>query len=308
MSEKVVEPALANLKQGDILEQPSTAGFNCSIPDGDIAVVSQTCDVRNKNREFVSVAPVIEIGKGDQSNIKKGRKPLFVPVGPSPNRAANLEEVHSVPRDVLVGCPIVGETVDYASGKEASVLSSRIGRAYSRAALPDEVNLVMQKFSTKLRDRYFKSSHIAEALDYLADIRIGCQEWNQPGRELTLYYLLPAELLSSEDFIEVEWTWSTGKIHGLDPKRTQCQDLSFEKTAELICSNIGSDVSLGTKYALWEHYADHVYDQYLQSELNTEVASIHSEVVSALDFNYDQFIHTESLEFSALSYSSPRGE
>lgn len=308
MSKKVVEPTLANLKQGDILEQPSTASLNCSLPDGDIAIVSQTCDVRNEKRDFVSVAPVIQISKGDQSNIKKGRKPLFVPVGPSSHYAANLEEVHSVPRDVLVGCPVVGETVDYASGKEASVLSSRIGRAYSRAALPDEVNFVMEKFSKKLRDRYFKNSHIAEALDYLADIRIGCQEWNQPGRELTLYYLLPAELLSSEDFIEPDWTWAMGKIYGLDPKQNQCQDLSLEKTAELICSNIRSDVSLGTKYALWERYAEHIYEQYLQSELNTEVVSIHSEVVSALDFNYDQFIHTESLEFSALSYSSPRGE
>lgn len=306
MNEKVVESNLANIKQGDILQSPGPDGLGCNLPDGDIVIVSQTCDVRNTKREFVSIAPVIPIGKGDQSNIKKGRKPLFVPVGPCPSLAANLEEVHSVPRDALVGCLVRGETVDHASGKEASILSSRIGRAYSRAALPDEVNLVMEKFSIKLRDRYFKNSYVAEALDYLEDIRIGCQDWNQPGRELTLYYLLPAELLSSQDFIEPGWSWETGKIYDLDPERTSYQDLSLDQSAKLICSNINSDASLGTKYALWERYIDHVHDQYLQNELNAEVISIHSEVVSALDFNYDQFVHTESLEFSALSYSSPR--
>lgn len=301
-----MDSLFGSLKQGDILRLPAQCMSTSDFSDGDIAIVSQTCDVRNSNREFISIAPVIEVDRSQQSNIKKGRKPLLVAVGSDPKLAVNMERITSLPREELLGSVRIDETVQYASGSEASSLSNRIGRAFSRAALPDEVNIVLAKFSSKLRDKYFKSSKVAEALDFLIDIRVGCSDWNEPRRELTLFLLLPKELLTSADFIDEGWYWGKDKIGKFDSAAKRLEELDLEQTANLICDSNRFETPLGMKYSLWERYADLLFEQYFESELNEEVGSVEFEIVSSLDFNFDQYLRTESLEFTALSDSSSR--
>lgn len=308
MDEELVNSLFGSLKQGDIVKPSGRRNLFPDLPGVDIAIISQTCDVRNSKRKFVSIAPIVSVDKNDQSNIKKGRKPLFIAVGAESHLAANMERVISVPREQLLGSEKVGETVANASGSDASSLSNRIGRAFSRAALPDEVNIVLGKFSSKLRDKYFKSSRVAAALDLLIDIRVGCSNWNEPQRQLTLYLLLPKELLTSADFIDKDWRWGNDKIGEFDSATKKLDELDLEQIASLICDSARIETPLGMKYALWESYADHLFDQYISSELNQEVRSVEFEILSSLDFTFDEYLKTESLEFTALSDSSQRQE
>ena len=297
------ESLFSVLKQGDLVSctihgQPILKPKECLF-----AVVSQTCDLRSTKREFVTLAPVLSIDKRDWSTIKKGRRPLMVPVGEPRQQAADMERLITVDRKTLADAKLIGHSVDFESGIEAAALASLLGRVFTKPALPDEVNEVFRKYSTKIADRYHKKNPVAKALDFLEDIRLECVDWASPGREITVHYLLLADRLGSSDLIDDSWN------AGDDPEiarefQMPSEHVTLEKVADRLCEAMDNGATLEAKYHFWELFVAKLHKEYIEPSLNEQVVFVEPVVDSADDFSYTLLSSSVSLDLTALSDTS----
>lgn len=292
--------------QGDIIQFDALHYWNgvsddielLGTPQG-VALISQTCDlVQVSPKDRLLVAPVRECSPEEQSNVRKGRKPLLVLVGESLDLVADLERVVSLPREVLDSRDVVGRTCASQSGKEASQLAIRIGRAFSRFAFPNEVHSVLSKLQRKVVESYTKKTCFADLLARIEEIRVACTDWDSSGRDLTIYVIVPSDLLPPTDMKPAGWTWSLSSVAGLKPSE-QPEHLSLERISELILCNFqtGQQAALVELWRMWEEL---MQAQYL-AKTDEHVASIELQVVSGSDLTYDLYVESEILDFSTLS-------
>lgn len=294
------ESLFSDLKQGDLVSC-TIAGQSILEPNECLfAVVSQTCDLRSTKRDFVTLAPVLPIDERDWSTIKRGRRPLLVPVGERQQQAADMERLITVNRKSLAEAKLVAHSVDFESGSEAAALANLLGRVFTKPALPDEVNEVFRKYSSKIADRYHKKTSVAKALDFLEDIRLECADWASPGREITVHYLLAADRLGSSDLIDESWN------AGNDPEIARefhepAKHVNLEKAADRLCEAMDSGATLEVKYFFWELFVAKLHQEYIDPSLNAQVVFVEPVIDSADDFSYTLFSSSVSLDLTALS-------
>lgn len=295
----------ATATQGDIIQFDALHYWNgvsepevLKTPEG-VALISQTCDlVQVAPNDRLLVAPVRECSPEEHSNVKKGRKPLLVLVGESLDLVADLERVISLPRTALESSDLIGRTCPTQSGKEASQLAVRIGRAFSRFAFPNEVHSVLARLQRKVVDSYTKKTSFADLLARIEEIRVACADWDSPGRDLTIYVIVPSDLLPAIDTKPADWVWSAVSVSGLKTTE-QAAHLSLERVSELILCNFrtGQQAALVELWRIWEELMQR---QYL-AKSDEHVASIDLQVVSGSDLTYDLYVESEILDFSTLS-------
>lgn len=290
----------ATLKQGDLVE--CALGEESVLQAGEslFAVVTQTCDLRNDKRRFVTLAPVVVTNDQEWSTIKKGRRPLLVPVGETMSQAADMERLVTVERSSLAEARVVGHSVKVESGIEAVALGNLLGRVFSKPALPDEVNEVFRKYSNKIADRYRKNNPVAKALDFLEDIRLSCDEWTAPGREITIHYLLPESLLDSSDQIDDSWDAEADPEVGREFQNSAGQ-ANLDKVAAKLCDVMKNNGSLEVKYHFWQMFVERLSTEYIKPSLNEHVTFVDSVVESGDDFSYTLFAKSVSLDLTALT-------
>lgn len=289
--------ASPDLKQGDVLSTTPSIKKYGHIEAEHVAIISQTCDVTQKTKKLITLAPVVDLNKEDQSGVKKGRKPLLIPVGESDTRAANLEGIFSVPKTFLDEVSFVEASVSQSVGDEASVLAARIGRAFSRFAFPDEVHDKLKKFSDAIRDKYFKESALGRVFQLAHNIMVECEDWSANDLEITVHIIVASKNLVSSDLDD-------HNAKGEPKAEPPATGTDLNSTCQLLLDSYDQDAPMRERRRLWNSLAEMVEKKYFQGPSGQYVSSVRVTVSSGDDITYTDYQRMENLEFADLSHSA----
>lgn len=312
----IVHDDCINLRQGDVLdiERLVLGGVVDVVASIDtsngIAVLSQTCDVIQRNKTRCLVAPIVTADAAALNDARKGRKPLHLYLGDVPDLAdpcvADIEQATSVPKTQLVGRRILRRYTHGASADGVAQIATRIGRAFTRFPFPDEIYPVF----TKLRARAQKQKgHLGSVLDRVLDIRVSADQWTGPSRRLTLWIVVPEQLISPVEDLDPSWQWESARVAGLD-KNEELNSLPLRRVCELIATAATDNPDLTTLSKLWMVFGDRFRAELLDPTLAKDetdgpavetVTEIDVQVLSEIEFTYQQYRSTESLDLEALS-------
>lgn len=308
MTETVGDDCL-NLRQGDVVDLGSIVLTNpedgaplvVETPAG-VAILSQTCDVVQRSKKRCLVAPVLDPTGQDLSDAKKGRKPLLLYLesgnGDSGACVADMEMATSIPKGLLAGRKLLARYGTEASENGTRIIAARVGRAFSRFPFPDEVYPAFKDLRSRVQSKSGTESAFGKVIDLVTDLRVSSDQWPKPGRRLTLYVIVPeAQLIPIED-IDPSWEWDQKRIRGLRPGESD-ERLDLNRVSTLILENLGGDST--TLARLWGKFGQLVQDLLLRPALNREVVSFDVEVLSDVEFTYQRFSQTESLDLDVLS-------
>lgn len=309
-----------DLRQGDVLNVPALPGLEAGAavlheaPAG-VVIISQTCDVvqAGQSKRNVTVAPLLESPDGQiVSAARRGRSPLLLHLKGtegSPEAIADLQRAGSLPKDALIGSQLIGRHTDGDSTVDARNLAQLVGRAYSRFAFPDAVHPVLEKMRRKARDTAGTASAFGRVIDHILELRITADQWDGPGRRLTLYAIVDARVLIFEEDVDPSWVASTSTINGLKPGE-KLDLLSLTRVSELLadcCDSFDADAASAnptTILRLWEAWALCTKTQLLDSQTNAEVTEIDFLVQNDEEFTLAKWRHTASLDLEDLSDST----
>lgn len=311
---------IRNLRQGDVI------GFN-SLPgvlDGELrwnptsagaVIISQTCDIVqiSESKKNLLVAPIVPAPDNSLlSNARRGRSPLKLFLegcGPEGEDAvADLQYAVSVPKESVEGLTLLGRRSTSDHSQAARDLSMAIGRAFSRFAFPDAVQSSLSKFLRKARDKAGTKGPLGRVLEWVDSLRVSSDQWDKPGRILTIYVIVSAKLLIFPDDVDPNWTWrSASATLGVDPKFTE-RDLNTVSGVLADYCGHAIETSPSTDYTtllrLWELWVIKLQKELLEPSTDSEVAEYRVELLSDEDFSYAQWQRTESLDLEDLSHSS----
>lgn len=268
-----------------------------------VVLMSQTCDLV-QDRDRVLVAPVAEVSPAVMSAVRKGAKPLLIPVGAEPNHVADLERVLSVPRAVLDGAAVLTHAVQERSGEAADRLSARIGRGLHRFAFPDAVHDSLSKMKKKIAEWYEKNTSLAAVLRLVDEFRISCLDWESAGRDISITAVVPEEYLPAADARDSSWRWGVGSVTDLRNGEMPAT-IALERVSHLILKNIEAENDAAV-VALWEIWIDALAKAVLPAA-TADVTSIELSVMSDVEYTYRLMKSSETLDFSVLSDSSSGG-
>lgn len=270
-----------------------------------VAVLSQTCDVVQPSKTRCLVAPVVDADEGQVADARKGKKPLWLCLessnGEAPACIADIELATSVPKDVLVGRKVLARYAENPSDARAGNIAARAARALGRFPFPDEVYPVFAELRSRVQKRSGTPSPFGQVVDLVEDLRVGADQWPVPGRRLTLYVVVPEELLVPMEDLDPSWAWEAARVLGLQ-RGEALPSMPLNRTCELILVNVPGDRT--TLANLWQHFGERVRVELLEPRLGVEVAEFAVEVVVDSEMSVRQYRRTESLDLEVLSDSS----
>lgn len=298
-----------NLRQGDVVDLVSI--FLANGEDGSpmemetkagVAILSQTCDIVQSSKSRCLVAPVLDPTTRDLSDARKGRKPLLLYLESgaegSSVHVADMEMATSVPKASLVGRKFLARYGNEASDQDTRIIAARIGRAFSRFPFPDEVYPVFKDLRSRVQSKAKTESAFGKVVDLVLDLRVSSDQWQDPGRHLTLYVIVPENRLIPIEDIDLSWEWDQKRVRGLKRGETQ-EQLDLNRVSALILENAEGDPT--TLAHLWAKFGQLIQESLLQPALNSEVVSFDVEVLSDVEMTYQRFSQTESLDLDVLS-------
>lgn len=148
----------------------STLLVPVKIASGRVMLVTQTCDLQTRRTErgqtLVHVAPVVELEGENLRNARRDARPNYIAVpwlGGS--LFADMDQMAAVDRGVLVEAP----TGPRPSESDRRDLAYRLGRYFSRPALPDEVLDVLKPLQKFAEAKHFATRRVRDAV---AQVRV----------------------------------------------------------------------------------------------------------------------------------------
>lgn len=313
---------IANIRfarQGDVVELRWIPTIVDGAPDAlptpkGVAILSQTCDVVRDphHRPNVLVAPVLEAPTKQQlSDARRGRAPLLLHLpnlDGSGEKVADLQNATSVPKTSLIGSVLVSRHTTGDSSADAAHLGARVGRTYSRFAFPDEVHDFTDALSKKARETSGSSKPFGRVIDHLEDLRLKADQWDHPGRVLTLYIVVPKKLLIHRDDVDPDWTWAASGPKNAKP----AEDIATASLARLsewladACDAYNEDPrssNLTTVFYLWHAWSERTRTELLDPLIGGEVSQVRVVLESDDQFSLRQMRRTASLDLEDLSES-----
>jgi hypothetical protein len=207
----MIEPlSFPNLRQGVVITLPRPAD---SEPPSTVAVVSQTCDIVQDSKPNCLVAPVTQVASSKHADVLKGRHPLLIPLKSEGENflIADMGNAHSMPKNVLSEGSIEFFNTDGDYDDAAMALRAKLARTLGRFPFPDDVHPVFSKLKDKLRSKTGTQGNLGQVLEFVDEIRIFADQWNNPGRKLTLYFIVPSENLIPAEEGDPFWRWENVK-------------------------------------------------------------------------------------------------
>lgn len=294
-----------SLRQGDILATTSIAiGAEQQETPFGVAVISQTCDlVRLDRHPNVVVARVVELDEDSARDAERGRTARWTPLVGAPGRLfADLNAVGSISKAAAAEVAVT-HCIPDESWDDQRELAQRIGRWFSRLALPDNVVPWLSPLQRLVMDRANKpTSAMGRALDSITQFRIHSKFWSAPY-DLTLYLVIaPGELPLLEDGLFRPLAPGLMAQLGDTPSVSDVAALLFPLSH---ARPVGAD-----RQALWSEFASAVarlvFDPTKHSgEIQSAVRDVTVEVVGEDEFTMSQWRRTGELDFAHLSSPLP---
>ena len=176
------------------------------------------------------------------------------------------------------------------------MIRRRIARAFGRFPFPDPVHLVFQGLRERLQTKAGTAGNLGTVIDLLSEIRVTADQWDNPGRRLTVYLILAQDELILDEDADPAWTWS--RVRGLGSKDPR--HLTLDQVCGLLLDN--RDVhDMTTALRLWQQFGRCLHESLIAPRLSIEVPVVDVEVVSDAEFTLHQFNRSESLDLEALS-------
>ncbi|MDR0989953.1 MAG: hypothetical protein LBL92_01085 [Propionibacteriaceae bacterium] len=287
------------LRQGDILRlKASPTSEALGLQDECyVVLLSQTCDVVQPSKSYCLVAPVERSKNGSEfQSVRKGRNPLRIPLEDTDGRQwiADAERAFSISKNDAA-C-FVARCASQDQGENAQMIRSRIVRAFGRFPFPDGVPPVFQKLRNRLQSKAGTGGNLGKVIDLVSDVRVEADQWENPGRRLRLYLIVPSERLISAEYADPTWSWE--RVIGRKFAESEV-DLGLDRVCELLLANLDKDPT--SSLNLWRAFGLILNQQLIKPFLNDEVIAADVRVVSDEEFTFRQFIRTESLDLEALS-------
>ena len=147
--------AMATSEGGDLAVVPA--------PSESVVLLTQTCDLQRTTPEsrFCQVAPVTNGSPAFARQVHRGYWPGWVDLPWHwPTSVADLFQITTLERSVLVGVASRGRP---GTPWQRAHVAERVGRHFSRAALPDAVSAALRPFVDRIKKKYDKALQRADA-------------------------------------------------------------------------------------------------------------------------------------------------
>lgn len=311
---------LSTSRQGDVvmLDWIPAVGDNepskLETPLG-VVILSQTCDVvRDPSaRPNILVAPVVaDLNHQQMVDARRGRAPLLLhlasPTEGGGDKFANLQYATAVPKNSLVGTTLLSRHTTADSAADAAHLGARIGRTFSRFAFPDEIHGITDALAKKARETHGTAKPFGRVIDYVIDLRIKANHWDQPARVLNFYIIVDKKMLISPSEVDPNWIWSDAELIGAKPG-TNLEKASLVQVSEALANACDAyqsspfETNLTTLFKLWTLWAAKTKEDLLDRHLGPEIAQVHVTLESDDEFSLAQMRRTTSLDLEDLSDS-----
>ena len=298
------EDSLSDARQGDIVDVATMIvdGEAVETPDG-VILISQSCDITQINsRPNVVVAKAVTLPTQEALAAAKGRRPRWVPLTADPDGLhADLEFISSVSKS-RVGAQPRREGIARDDWDAQRLFATRVGRRFSRIALPNEVVPWFDRLASKVESAANNPrSPLGRALDLVAEFRVHSKFWTPPSLDLTLFLILePGELPVLDDAEEADFNAGHG---------AKTRDLAV--VAEALFPETSERPSGAEREALWLEFARAIRN-IIKPKTATEdpavlaaVANVTVQVLGSDDFTLNQVRHTGELDLAHLSAPLP---
>lgn len=213
----LIDAALASWRQGDCVlgtdhwfvhragaQVPyGSSGETSELRESEVSgfvVLTQSCDIVRsyKDRPYVSVAPLVQVGAEALMEIEKGYRPQFaaIPGVVAKNLVADLDRVMTVDKQVVAGWTRIQGC---SNDDEVRSFSRAVGRKHDRFAFPTDFNTFAKKLQNRIKEKHDKQSAEGGALRKLGEIRVrAAPSWGASEVELMFWFVA-----NPEDAIEV---------------------------------------------------------------------------------------------------------
>ncbi|MGN8027169.1 hypothetical protein [Microbacterium sp. 22242] len=273
-------------------------------PDG-VVIISQTCDlVRPVERPNIVVAKAVRLDPGVANDALRGKRPRWVAVREEPDVVfADLEMISSISKSAALELSVERSIPDHQWDAQRR-FAQRVGRRFSRLALPDNVVPWFGGLSDLVLSKAGKpNSPVGRAIEAIAEIRVAADDWTRIGASVDLYIVLePGELPMLPDEPE-EWTPSSSDEKSL---RTMAG------VAERLFPANGVRPSGAERNALWWRVAEFVQEIIVPtgpfaqvSAVKEAIASVAVSIVDETEFTMAQYRRSDELDLSHLSPPLP---
>lgn len=167
-------------------------------------VLSQTCDLAQTNRHTVQVSPLAILAGPEAADAARENRPRYAPVyaqdaveGDQPVGFADLEVVATWSKGRLA--QERQEPGAWHTTEHARRFGRAVGRRFSRFAWPDNLQAWLSPLEKVLRSRYEEATKPAGRLVAdLQQVRVGTDQWDEPGTELTLHFIFESGVLPGD--------------------------------------------------------------------------------------------------------------
>lgn len=324
VSEQLPTPSCTDRLQGDVAAIPSIlvgsgeTVVRVDTPHG-VAVLSQTCDIRQRVRSTVVVAPVVRKEGNEAKEANLGRRPGLVRLPAlGPGWFADLDTVTTITKVQLEQAAVV-PGVDVGQEQELGEFGKRIGRRFARFPYPDEVVPWLSPLETVLQTRHNSAQSPEKfALEKVVQLRIeaGLEGWpGGPPYDLSLHVILRAGTLAPTD--DENFEISDGTRAWLCKNGTQPSRNATEIAQRLFPAQGTSDLSDPDRNFLWSALAQcwadrcqpakaHAQDSTVMSAVRNNRVS--AEVASDDEFSMARMHRTTALDLDHLSPAFPIGD
>jgi hypothetical protein len=276
-----------------------------SMPNGAV-VLSQTCDIVQRDRLTVQIAPLVPLSGSMANEARIRRRPQYVPLPNAPeNLFIDLERLTSVHKNDLVD---ITHEAGINSQGDARKLAQSIGRRFTRFPFPDNVHPWLRPLEEVLQTKADRpNSPEGIALQSVMEIRVEAKgKWEDPPPYvLTILFVVEPGILpyGPRDEVPEVPTGLSGWLRGGSG--------ALKRTASQIADRLNKASSAADRYYLWlalgEAWAAQCHPRpgASQAVMREVEGSIDGEVLSADELTMDRWWGSEALDLDHLSPPRP---
>lgn len=301
-----------DLCQGDVIALKGIPHLGVEGPSlfatpAGVVILNQTCDVVQGSKTQITVAPILEAPTPEQiSGARKGRLPLLLHLpeaGAYSELVADMSKASHVPKKVVEPLRLVSRHTSDQFGPSARRMSEQIGNVYTRFALPDEVTPVLRRFRNRVRSKALGNGNLGRVLGHLLDFRLSSTHWKGPGRTLTLYAIIPSELLPPAE--DLDPSWAEQPVVGL-PVDADLGLQSLDVVSGLLADSCdrnqsGQTSNLGELVLLWSAWCAVLQRELLDPNTNEEVIGFEVIPQGDNEMSVREWKSTVSMDLESLS-------
>lgn len=272
-----------------------------------VAILSQSCDASQLNRQTVQLARVVALTGSLASEARRGRRPRYAPLpGLGDDHFADLDVVATATKNALVP---LQRTTGVPDDQHVNRFAATAARKVGRFAFPDPVVEALRPLQDDLFEKSKKtSSPMSTVLGDVRAFRVKVEgDWSATPHEVVVHVILaPGAMPVFEDEQYPE------QPRGMRSNLLGGKDIN-ERVAEIVACLVKPGQDDATRYWAWQMLAEAWSARCEAAErkaagkagVPSQVATVSVELFVYDEYTLDLVDTTERLDLDYLSPPSP---